>query len=187
LTRSPPNTIRLAADEDTLGGNHHRVNGVHLTPVDATVTPVDTSPAVAPDPLAANKAVVATFFDRMSSGDVHGAFALVAGGATWFNLGSRRHGDAAALEPTIQRLFDTALQGPIRQQILIATAEEDRVAVVTEGHAMTLDGVAYDNMYHFLFRLAAGLITEVWEFNDTAHVNAVLLPAAVGTLRQPGK
>jgi ketosteroid isomerase-like protein len=121
-----------------------------------------------------NKSVVSTFFDRMSAGDVDGAFELVADGATWFSLSTREHADAAAIKPTIQRVFDSMLRAPIQQRVLIMTAEDDRVAAVTEGHAVTVDGINYDNMYHFLFVLADGLIAAIWEFNDTAHAGSVL-------------
>lgn len=130
----------------------------------------------------ANKQVVRSFFDRMSAGDIDGAFKLLAPDATWYSLGSRRHTDAFALKSTIEQVFGSLLQTPIQQTVLILTAEEDRVAAVTEGHAVTIDGVNYDNMYHFLFKLRDGLITSLWEFNDTAHVNAVLRRGADGGL-----
>ncbi len=62
------------------------------------------------------------------------------------------------------------------------TAEDDRVAVMSEGHSITTDGLAYDNLYHFLFELRAGLIERIWEFNDTAHVRDTLRRGAGGGL-----
>jgi hypothetical protein len=121
-----------------------------------------------------NKAVVFSFLSRMSAGDIDGAFELVGAGATWFSLTSRDHADASEIKPVIERVFANMLRGPIQQDVLIVTAEDDRVAVVTEGHAVTNDGINYDNMYHFLFVLDDGLITGIWEFNDTAHAGAVL-------------
>jgi hypothetical protein len=132
-----------------------------------------------------NKRVVRSFFDRMNGGDVDGAFELVAEHATWFSLSSRQHADASSVQASIERVYGSMLQAPIQQQILIMTAEEDRVAVVTEGHALTLDGVNYDNMYHFLFVLDDGLIESLWEFNDTAHAAAVLRRGDSGTLGLP--
>jgi uncharacterized protein len=129
-----------------------------------------------------NKAVVRSFFDRMSAGDIDGGFELIAPGATWFSLGSRQHSDALAMKPMIERVYSSILDAPIQQNVLIVTAEENRVAVVTEGHAVTIDGVNYDNMYHFLFELEDGLIKSLWEFNDTAHVNAVLRRGDRGSL-----
>jgi uncharacterized protein len=129
-----------------------------------------------------NKTLIRSFFNRMSAGDIDGSFELIAPAATWFNLGSRQHGNALAMKPMIEQVFSSLLQAPIQHTILIVTAEENRVAVVTEGHAVTIDGVNYDNMYHFLFELKDGLITSLWEFNDTAHVNAVLRRGDGGSL-----
>jgi uncharacterized protein len=129
-----------------------------------------------------NKGIVRSFFDRMSAGDIEASFELIAPDATWFSVGSRQHSDALAMKPMIERVFSSLLEAPIQQKVLIVTAEENRVAVVTEGHAVTLDGVNYDNMYHFLFELEDGLITSLWEFNDTAHVNAVLRRGDGGSL-----
>lgn len=133
----------------------------------------------------ANKQVVATFLERMSAGDIGAAFELLGDGATWFSLSSRRHVDAQAMRPAIETVFGTMLEAPIRQQVILMTAEDERVAVVSEGHAVTLDGVAYDNMYHFLFQLRDGLIAAVWEFNDTEHATAVLRRGPDGSLGLP--
>jgi uncharacterized protein len=90
-----------------------------------------------------------------------------------------------SVKPTIERVFTSLLQTPIQQTVLIVTAENNRVAVVTEGHAVTIDGVEYNNMYHFLFELKEGLVTSLWEFNDTAHANAVLRRGDGGGLGLP--
>jgi len=60
------------------------------------------------------------------------------------------------------------LDGPVRQEVDHVTAEDDRVAVMSRGFAVTRAGARYDNLYHFLFRLENGLIDTVWEYNDTA-------------------
>jgi hypothetical protein len=52
---------------------------------------------------------------------------------------------------------------------MVLTAEENRVAALTEGTAEALDGTRYDQRYHFLFEFADGMITRLWEFNDTFH------------------
>jgi hypothetical protein len=136
-------------------------------------------------PTERNKAVVRLFFARMNEGDIDGGFELIAPGATWFNLGSRQHVDALSVKPTIEQVYGSVLQDPIQQKILIVTAEDDRVAAVTEGHAVTVDGLVYDNMYHFLFELDDGLVTSLWEFNDTAHTNSVLRRGNRGGLGLP--
>jgi ketosteroid isomerase-like protein len=43
------------------------------------------------------------------------------------------------------------------------------VAALTDGVAEALNGARYDQRYHFLFEFADGLITRLWEFNDTFH------------------
>ncbi|MCW2621677.1 MAG: hypothetical protein JWL64_1279, partial [Frankiales bacterium] len=56
---------------------------------------------------------------------------------------------------------------------------------LAEGHAVTKSGRAYDNAYHFLFQLRDGLITRIWEYNDT-HLGREVFPRnADGTL-DPG-
>jgi uncharacterized protein len=129
-----------------------------------------------------NKQVVEAFLGRMSAGDVEGAFSLLAEGATWFSLSTRETVDALEMRPAIEWVFTSALQAPIQQRVLIMTAEDDRVAVVSEGHAVTVTGINYDNMYHFLFQLSDGLITHLWEFHDTAHARSVLRRGEGGTL-----
>jgi ketosteroid isomerase-like protein len=74
------------------------------------------------------------------------------------------------------------LKAPIQQQIMFVTAEDDRVAMVTEGHALTVGGVTYNNMYHLLFQFDGDRIVHVWEFNDTAHSKQVFRRDADGTL-----
>jgi uncharacterized protein len=133
----------------------------------------------------ANKQVVVSFLERMSAGDIGGAFELIGDDATWFSLSSRRHVDAQSMRPAIETVFGTMLEAPIRQTVLLMTAEDDRVAVVSEGHAVTLDGMAYENMYHFLFQLRDGRIIAVWEFNDTEHATAVLRRGPDGGLGLP--
>ena len=131
---------------------------------------------------AENKLVVASFLERLSRGEIDRAYELIAPGATWFSLSTRTHVDALETKAQIEWAFGTALTSPIRQEVLVMTAEDDRVAVLSEGHAQTVDGVAYDNMYHFLFELNEGLITRIWEFNDTQHVREVLRRGEGGTL-----
>ena len=43
------------------------------------------------------------------------------------------------------------------------------MAALTEGTAEAPNGNRYDPRYHFLFELADGVITRLWEFNDTFH------------------
>lgn len=51
------------------------------------------------------------------------------------------------------------------------TAEDDRIAVEAESYGEMKNGKIYDNIYHFLFKLRNGKITEVREYSCsyTAH------------------
>ena len=56
------------------------------------------------------------------------------------------------------------------------TAEDDRVAVETEGKSTMLDGTPYNNQYHFLIFFRDGKVCKMREYLDTKLVDAVLVP-----------
>ena len=118
---------------------------------------------------ARNKAVVIQFFERMNAGDLDGSFGLLADDCTWFSLTSRRFSGKEQMRTMIAHVNDTVLRAPIVQTITVLTAEENRVAALTDGAAEALNGTRYDQRYHFLFEFADGLISRLWEFNDTFH------------------
>jgi uncharacterized protein len=121
------------------------------------------------DDRARNKAVVTEFLERMNAGDLDGSFGLLADDCTWFSLSSRKFSGKEQMRAMIAHVNESMLRAPIVQTITVLTAEENRVAALTEGAAEALDGTRYDQRYHFLFELADGLITRLWEFNDTFH------------------
>jgi ketosteroid isomerase-like protein len=116
-----------------------------------------------------NKAVVTRFFERMNAGDLDGSFRLLANDCLWFSLSSRKFSGKEQMRATIAHVNEAMLRAPIEQTIVVLTAEENRVAALTEGTAEALNGTRYDQRYHFLFEFADGLITRLWEFNDTFH------------------
>jgi ketosteroid isomerase-like protein len=118
---------------------------------------------------ARNKAVVTQFFERMNAGDLDGSFGLLADDCTWFSLSSRRFSGKEQMRAMIAHVNETVLRAPIVQAITVLTAEENRVAALTDGAAEALNGTRYDQRYHFLFEFADGLISRLWEFNDTFH------------------
>ena len=69
----------------------------------------------------------------------------------------------------IAHVNESMLRAPIAQTVIMLTAEENWVAALAEGTAEGINGSRYDQRYHFLFELADGLITRLWEFNDTFH------------------
>jgi len=128
--------------------------------------------------LARNKRVVAEFLDLLGQDDIEAAFDRLTDDVGWFSLTSRRFSPKAAMKARINWVSESLLEEPIRQDISVMTAEGNRVAVMSEGHAMTKHGVEYNNLYHFLFELRDGLISRIWEYNDTMHIRDVLLKGA---------
>ena len=57
----------------------------------------------------------------------------------------------------------------IQMQIVEMTAEDDRVAVEATSYGAMKSGPAYQNRYHFLFRISEGRITEVLEYSCSYH------------------
>ena len=127
------------------------------------------SPAAEAEERARNKAVVTQFFERMNAGDLDGSFGLLADECTWFSLSSRRFSGKEQMRAMIAGVNETMLRAPIVQTITALTAEENRVAALTEGTAEAPNGNRYDQRYHFLFEFTDGLISRLWEFNDTFH------------------
>jgi ketosteroid isomerase-like protein len=116
-----------------------------------------------------SKAVVTQFFERMNAGDLDGSFRLLADDCLWFSLSSRKFSGKEQMRATIAHVNAAMLRAPIEQTVIVLTAEENRVAALTEGTAEAPNGKRYDQRYHFLFEFADGLITRLWEFNDTFH------------------
>jgi len=121
------------------------------------------------DDRARNKAVVTQFFERMNAGDLDGSFALLTDDCTWFSLSSRRFSGKEQMRAMIAHVNEAMLRAPIVQTVIVLTAEQNRVAALTDGTAEALNGTRYDQRYHFLFEIADGMITRLWEFNDTFH------------------
>jgi uncharacterized protein len=131
---------------------------------------------------ARNKAVVIQFFERMNAGDLDGSFGLLADDCAWFSLSSRRFSGKEQMRAMIAHVNEAVLRAPIVQTITVLTAEENRVAALTDGAAQALNGARYDQRYHFLFEFADGLITRLWEFNDTFHAREFFSLNAEGRL-----
>jgi uncharacterized protein len=116
-----------------------------------------------------NKAVVIQFFERMNAGGLDGSFGLLADDCLWFSLSSRKFSGKEQMRATIAHVNEAMLLAPIAQTVIVLTAEENRVAALTDGTAEGINRSRYDQRYHFLFELADGVITRLWEFNDTFH------------------
>jgi ketosteroid isomerase-like protein len=129
-----------------------------------------------------NKEVVTSFFGRMNVGDVAGAFGLLTDEVAWFSLSTRKFSSRENMLAAINWVNAEVLQAPIVQTVTVLTAEDNRVAALCEGHAVTVGGVRYDQAYHFLFEFDGDRIGRLWEFNDTFHARAVFALDAAGKL-----
>jgi ketosteroid isomerase-like protein len=120
-----------------------------------------------------NKAVVRKFLSELEAGRVEEAIALFASNATFWSPSTRK---TYTLEEISQALHwvNTCLTAPMKYKLGPLTAEDNRVTLLAESFATTIEGKAYNNVYNFYFELEEGLITVGREYNDTAHVWATL-------------
>jgi ketosteroid isomerase-like protein len=130
---------------------------------------------------AANKQIVARFFDAMSRGDP-ALPALLHDDACWWvppgaNLGGLYEGKQRVLELMASGvgLYDTST--PMRVEIEQIVAEGDWVCVQLVLEARTARGEDYRNHYHFAFRLRDGRIALVKEYVDTLYADRKLFRA----------
>ena len=72
--------------------------------------------------------------------------------------------------------LQTAVPGGFKHEIVQMTEEENRVATMVEGYAVTMDGTDYNNCYHFLHEIEDGKIRRQSEYFDTALANQVMNP-----------
>jgi ketosteroid isomerase-like protein len=131
------------------------------------------------DLLGANKAVVTRFFDALTKADFDGAARLIDPNGQWWNLKRVTR----PLSATLVRIKDKSSETTtgLAFRVGTMTAEGDRVSVLAESYAEFPDGRIYNNLYHFLFRLADGRIVNVWEYYDSAHADLVLRGNASAT------
>jgi ketosteroid isomerase-like protein len=115
-----------------------------------------------------NKRVVLAYLASMGGGSAAG---LLAEDATWWlpRFGAIPLAELARISERIRPRLATGVAMTVDH----ITAEGDRVAVETRGHARTVDGQDYDNAYHFLFFLRGGQIVEIHEHGDSAYAHRV--------------
>lgn len=126
---------------------------------------------------AANKALVARFFETFSSGDVPAIVAAMAPDGTWWVSGKLDGMSgtytAAGLAPLLVGANAGYKAGALQITPTGMIAEGDKVAVEAKGFAEMLDGRKYDTQYHFLITVRGGRIGEVREYMDTQHAKEI--------------
>jgi ketosteroid isomerase-like protein len=122
---------------------------------------------------AANKALVARFFETFSSGDVPAIVEAMAPDGTWWVSGKldgmSGSYTAAGLAPLLVGANAGYKAGALRITPTGMIAEGNKVAVEAKGFAEMRDGRIYDTQYHFLITIRGGKIGEVREYMDTQH------------------
>jgi ketosteroid isomerase-like protein len=125
--------------------------------------------------IAANKALVARFFEAFSASRFDLALDLMAEGGTWWVAGTTEISGTYTKEEF--RELATGVTGGTRNGVQLTatgmTAEGNRVAVEAVSDGETLGGKRYQNRYHFLFEFDNGQITAVREYMDPMHVREV--------------
>ena len=129
--------------------------------------------------LEANKAIVRTFFERLSAGEAAGVLALYDDAFTCWTAGdlpfSGTHPRAAvgAMIEGVTAVFPGGWSFTVRA----LTAEGERVAAEAECVGRHVSGRTYHQRYHFLFVVRDGKIRELREYFDTKHADEVLCSA----------
>lgn len=116
-----------------------------------------------------NAELIRRAFDAWAAG-TGSFFDLLADDATWTITGSSPLGGTYTsreefLEGAIRPL-GRRLSVPIRPTVRTIVAQRDEVVVLWDGQATAVDGLAYDNTYCWVMRVADGRITDVTAFFD---------------------
>jgi ketosteroid isomerase-like protein len=119
----------------------------------------------------ANKAIATAFFEHANTGDMESSLQLLSDDLVWTGVGTASlsgtyRGKQAVMGELMGPLFSQLKQG-IYTDIDHIIAEGDHVVVQASGKAETLQGVAYNNSYCFVFKILDGKICEVTEYCDT--------------------
>lgn len=122
---------------------------------------------------AANKALIARAFDRLSEGDPTLFIDAMADDIVWIVTGQSAWSGWFEGKDTVERELAAPLfalfEGPYRNHATrIVADEEGDVVVLAKGEAVTKTGNRYDNDYCFVMRLRDGKVVEVREYMDSA-------------------
>jgi len=121
--------------------------------------------------IAENKDLVRGFFDDIGKGNVQSALDRMADDLRFTLIGATKlSGVCDSRKEFVDRIMaplGAQLEGPLTITVDNMIAEGETVAVQSHGKSMTRKGVAYNNTYCQVFRIAGGKIKEVTEYLDT--------------------
>lgn len=128
--------------------------------------------------LETNKSVVRKFLDALSRGDLLQLKAVITEDiqaiCTGSSLMSGTRGYAEVCGAA--GMFGQLTKNGLELRVITLTAEADRVSAEVEGFAELVNGVAYNNQYHFLFFIRDGKIFRIKEYLDTLLMERALVP-----------
>jgi ketosteroid isomerase-like protein len=125
-----------------------------------------------------NKEMVAEFFQKYGKNDLAGRLAMLHEDLVWWVAGGDLFPFSGTRNKAEYTKVSSAIWSHLRSVDMEPTgmvAEGDRVAVEVKGHAVTIRGSTYDNLYHFLFSIKDGKIIVVKEYLDTLYAKTVLI------------
>jgi ketosteroid isomerase-like protein len=127
---------------------------------------------------AENKELVLGFFDDIAKGNIQGALDRMAEDLRFTLIGTTKFsGVFKSRKEFVDRIMaplGAQLEGPLTITTDNLIAEGDFVVVQSRGRSTTRKGVAYNNTYCQVFRIAGGKIREATEYLDTELVTKAL-------------
>lgn len=113
-----------------------------------------------------NKAIIRKYMQAVVDGDIDYIEAIQHPDCQWWILGGGTMDKATFTDLVRSGILAANVR---KTEILMLTAEEDRVSIVAEGE-MQFDDHVYRNSYHNLLTLRDGLIVAGREYMDTLAV-----------------
>jgi ketosteroid isomerase-like protein len=128
--------------------------------------------------IAENKELVLGFFADLANGNIQGALDRMAEDLRFTLIGTTKlSGTFTSRKEFVDRILaplGAQLEGPLTITTDNLIAEGDFVVVQSHGRSSTRKGVAYNNTYCQVFRIAGGKIHEATEYLDTELVTRAL-------------
>ena len=125
-----------------------------------------------------NKELVLGFFGDIGTGNIQGALDRMAEDLCFTLIGTTRFSGVFKSRKEFVDGILAPLAAQLEGALTITTdnliAEGDYVVVQSHGHSTTRKGVAYDNTYCHVFRIAGGKIGSVTEYLDTELITKAL-------------
>jgi hypothetical protein len=119
---------------------------------------------------AENKKLIRDAFDAWSRGDGRAFFKLVADDVRWTVTGttpiSRTYNSKRDFRAALSAMSEH-LASELKVVVRDVIADGDKVAVQFESHAQGKNGIAYNQTYCWMLRLADGQVREVIAYLDT--------------------